>query len=135
MVVSKSSKWWLIAGALLIGAAHMRWGVGALAWIAPIPFLIYLRATQGAASRAWFALALFAGYTLAILKICTAPIPPIMSLVFALPTTLLMLVAFQAWVLASRRGWTWLAPLVFAAASVWPSSHSIASRHSRHGEL
>lgn len=118
MVVSKSSKWWLIAGALLIGAAHMRWGVGALAWIAPIPFLIYLRATQGAASRAWFALALFAGYTLAILKICTAPIPPIMSLVFALPTTLLMLVAFQAWVLASRRGWTWLAPLVFASASV-----------------
>jgi apolipoprotein N-acyltransferase len=96
----------------------MCWGVGALAWVAPIPFLAYLRATRGAASRAWFALALFTGYTLAILKICTAPITPLMSLVFALPTTLLMLAAYQAWDLASRRGPTWLAPLVFAAACV-----------------
>jgi apolipoprotein N-acyltransferase len=118
MAVSKSSKWWLVGGTLLIGAAHMRWGVGALAWVAPIPFLVYLRTTSGFASRTWFALALFAGYALAILKICTAPIPPLMSLVFALPTTLLMLVAYQAWVLASRRGLTWLAPLVFASASV-----------------
>ena len=100
MAVSQSSKWWLVAAALLIGGAHMRWGVGALAWLAPVPFLDYLRATRSAASRACFALALFAGYTLAILKICTAPIPPLMSLVFALPTTLLMLVAYQAWVLA-----------------------------------
>ena len=118
MAMSKSSKWWLIAGALLTGAAHMRWGVGALAWIAPIPYLIYLRATGGAASRAWFALALFAGYVLAVLKICTAPIPPAMSLLFALPTTLLMLTAYLAWVIAIRRGPTFLAPLVFAAATV-----------------
>lgn len=118
MAVSKSSKWWLEAGALLIGAAHMRWGVGALAWIAPIPFLVYLRATAGVASRAWFALALFAGYTLAILKICTVPIPPAMSLVFALPTSLLMFAAYIAWDMAARRGPVWMAPLVFASASV-----------------
>lgn len=118
MEVSKSSPLWLIAGAILTAAAHMRWGVGALAWIAPIPFLIYLRATGGIASRAWFALALFAGYTLAILKICTAPIPPVMSLVFALPTSLLMFTAYLAWDMAARRGSIWLAPLAFASASV-----------------
>ncbi len=118
MTVSRSSKWWLTAGALLIGAANMRWGVGALGWVAPIPFLVYLRATGGIASRAWFALALFAGYTLAILKICTVPIPPIMSLVFAFPTSLLMIAAYLAWDLAARRGPSWLAPLAFASASV-----------------
>jgi hypothetical protein len=73
----KSSKWWLVAGSLLLGASHMRWGIGVLAWITPIPFLVYVRGTRGIAPRALVGLALFIGYTLAILKICTAPIPPV----------------------------------------------------------
>jgi hypothetical protein len=47
---SKIDRWawiWLILGTALTVGAHMRWGLGAMAWIAPIPFLRYLRLKQG----------------------------------------------------------------------------------------
>jgi apolipoprotein N-acyltransferase len=115
---SRSSRVWLVAGVALLGLSQMRWGVGALAWVAPIPFLIYLRATTGARARLLVALALFAGYTLAVSKIVTAPLPPTLAPLFALPTAALATVAYLAWDLARRRSPAWVPPLVFAAASV-----------------
>jgi apolipoprotein N-acyltransferase len=117
MVLSRSSKAWLAAGALLLGLSQMRWGVGVLAWVAPIPFLVYLRATRGARARLLVALALFAGYTLAVLKIVTAPLPLALAPLFALPTAALAAGAYLAWDLARRRSPAWVPPLVFAAAS------------------
>jgi apolipoprotein N-acyltransferase len=114
----KSSKWWLVAGSLLLGASHMRWGIGVLAWITPIPFLVYVRGTRGIAPRALVGLALFIGYTLAILKICTAPIPPVAAVGFALPTAVLATIAYLVWDLGTRRGPAWTAPLIFASATV-----------------
>jgi apolipoprotein N-acyltransferase len=58
----------------------MRWGVGALAWIAPFPLLRYLRLTKGAASRLLFAAAMMLAWTLTVLKIITPPLPLVMSL-------------------------------------------------------
>lgn len=118
LALSKSSRVWLIAGAVLLGLSHMRWGIGVLAWVAPIPFLVYLRATRGALARGLFALALYAGYTLAVLKIVTAPLPPAFAPLFALPTASLAAGAYLAWDLACRRSSTWVPPLVFAASSV-----------------
>jgi apolipoprotein N-acyltransferase len=118
MALSRSSRVWLAAGAVLLGLSHMRWGVGVLAWVAPIPFLIYLRATSGARARLLVGLALFAGYTLAVLKIVTAPLPPALAPLFALPTAALATGAYLAWDLARRRSPAWVPPLVFAAASV-----------------
>ncbi|HMK73794.1 MAG TPA: nitrilase-related carbon-nitrogen hydrolase [Myxococcaceae bacterium] len=65
----------LVLGATLTAAAHMRWGVGLLAWAAPIPFLRYLRITRGFRSRLLFAVAEAVAWTLATAKIVTAPLP------------------------------------------------------------
>jgi apolipoprotein N-acyltransferase len=118
MAPSKSSRIWLVVGALLLGLSQMRWGVGALAWVAPIPFLVYLRATRGARSRLLAALGIFAGYTLAVAKIVTAPLPLAFAPLFALPTSALATGAYLAWDRAQRRSPAWVPPLVFAAASV-----------------
>ncbi len=45
---------WLVLGVALIAAAHMRWGVGVLGFIAPVPFLRYLRLTTGWQRRLLF---------------------------------------------------------------------------------
>jgi hypothetical protein len=45
-------------GAALIFAANFRWGVGVVAWIAPVLLLRYLRLTRGWRSRVTFGLAL-----------------------------------------------------------------------------
>lgn len=41
---------WLLLGAGLLAASQLRFGVGALAWIAPIPFLRHARLTAGEAT-------------------------------------------------------------------------------------
>ncbi|MCA9707435.1 MAG: hypothetical protein KDK70_16405, partial [Myxococcales bacterium] len=38
---------WLGLGVLLLAASQMRFGLGILAWIAPVPWLRHVRITQG----------------------------------------------------------------------------------------
>jgi len=72
---------WLLLGAVLTAAAHMRWGIGLLAWVAPIPFLRYLRITRGWRSRGLFVLAEAVAWTAATAKIVTFPLPFAFALV------------------------------------------------------
>ena len=46
----------LVLGGLLTAAAHLRWGIGLLAWVAPIPFLRTLRLSPGWRPRLLLAL-------------------------------------------------------------------------------
>lgn len=71
---------WLLIGSALVVLVHLRWGVGVLAWIAPVPLLHYLRTTSGWRSRAGFAAALIAAWVIATSKIVTAPLPAAFAL-------------------------------------------------------
>ena len=85
---------WLLLGVALITTANLRFGVDALAWIAFVPFLRYLRLRTG--WRAGMAL-LLAGTTawcLTVIKITTAPLPLALSLMFGLPIGLFMTAPF-----------------------------------------
>ena len=64
---------WLGLGVALLVTAHLRFGIGALAFIAPLPSLRYLRRTHGWASRLALSAALMVGWSLAVLKIVTPP--------------------------------------------------------------
>ena len=64
---------YLVLGALLTVLAHLRFGVGVLAWIAPIPFLRYLRVHRGWKPRAAVAATLAAAWIVACAKIITWP--------------------------------------------------------------
>jgi len=78
----------LILGTLATILTHFRFGIGELAWIAPLPFMLFLHQTNGFKSRATFLAVLFLAWTLAILKICTSPVPYFLAPLFALPIAL-----------------------------------------------
>lgn len=55
--------WYLIIGVVIMSATHLTYNVDLMAWIASVPFLIYLSLTQGLKSRLLFALALFLAWS------------------------------------------------------------------------
>jgi len=81
---------WLVLGGVLLVISQMRLGLGIVAWLAPVPFLHYLRRTNGWRSRLAFFGATAVGWSLATLKIVTAPVPAIAAAGFAAPLTVLM---------------------------------------------
>ncbi len=78
----QSPKALLAIGAFLLVASQMRFGVGVLAWVAPVPWLQYLRITRGWKSRLAFVGVAWLAWSAAVLKIVTAPVPAVMSLAF-----------------------------------------------------
>jgi len=85
---------WFAVGALLLCLAHMRWGIGVVAFLAPIPMLRGLR--LGGSTWLFFAFTII-GWTLAVLKICTDPIPAPFAIAFALPTAVFLGLPYYAW--------------------------------------
>ncbi len=81
---------WLLLGAVLLVASQLRFGIGVLAWLAPVPFLHYLRITERWPSRVAFLAASLVAYTLAIAKIITAPLPLAFAPLFGLPIGLVL---------------------------------------------
>jgi len=106
----------LVLGGLLTAAAHLRWGIGLLAWVAPIPFLRTLRLSPGWRPRLLLALVLAATWTLATAKIVTDPLPAAFALVGVVIAGF-QLSAFLAWDAVRRFAPRW-ATLAFPAALV-----------------
>ena len=94
---------WLVLGTVLLVGSQMRFGLGALAWVAPVPWLRYLRLTSGPRSRLLLAMALAIAWTLAVMKIVTAPLPMVMAVPFALPEAVLLGLPLLGWDLIRRR--------------------------------
>lgn len=130
---------WLLLGAVLLYLSHLRWPAHALAWVAPIPWLVVLRARYGgergpsaesargagdrirAPGAVRFHL-LFAGLSIAVwtaatYKIVTPPIPGVMALAFGAPFGVIRLAPFLIWERWIARGKEGIAVLAFGAAS------------------
>ena len=106
----------LSLGALLIFAANLRWSVGILAWIAPVPLLHALRLQGSRRSRLLVLLALTLAWCTASWKITTDPLPLGFAAVGVL-FALFQWVPFLVWDKVRVRSEV-LAPLAFAAAAV-----------------
>lgn len=76
---------WLLLGAALIVLSQLRWGLGLLAWLAPIPLLHWLRHARGVGDRLLFTAVVLAAWTLAVGKIVTEPLPLVAALGFGVP--------------------------------------------------
>lgn len=108
---------WLFIGISLIILSHTRFGIGMLAFVEPIPFLIYMERSKSSRSKPYLFLALFIGWTLAIAKIVTDPIPWFISPAYALPISLFKAGAYFSFILfKDKRGAAWLFPAVFVLA-------------------
>jgi apolipoprotein N-acyltransferase len=108
----------LLAGIVLTFLAHLRWNVGFLAWLAPVPFLRYLRTTPGLRARALVVAALVAAWIGACFKITTAPLPPVFALAVGAGIGVMAALPYLAWDLLGRRLPAARSALVFAAAVV-----------------
>ena len=105
-------------GCALLVLANFRWGVGAAAWLAPVPLLRYLRRTHGARSRAIFAAALCIAWILATAKIVTPPLPPLAALPLGLLAAGFNLAAYLVWSGLRGRTAPGIALIAFPAAVV-----------------
>ena len=108
----------LTVGCVLIFAANFRWGVGALAWVAPVPLLRYLRLTRGWRSRLLFGIALCAAWIATTLKIVTVPLPVVAAIPTGLVAAMFNLAAYLVWDRVRHRSPQGAALLVFPAAIV-----------------
>ncbi|MGA7121468.1 MAG: nitrilase-related carbon-nitrogen hydrolase, partial [Polyangiaceae bacterium] len=111
---------WLLLGIALVAATQVRASVGALAWLAPLPWLRFLRVTGGRRARLLFCLALFAGWTLATAKIATEPTLLALAPLFALPIAAGQAAAYLTWNELRPRVSTALAVFSFAVLQAVP---------------
>ena len=107
--------WLLLAGVILMVAAHLSYSIDLLGWVAMVPFLIYLQLTSGWKSRAWFTIALLAAWSLIVFKIITEPIPLFIVFMYSIPIGLFHLPGYLIW---SRYKAKKLAILLFPALMV-----------------
>ena len=97
-VVSPSA--WLLLGVLALAVTGMRFNIAAVAWVAPVPWLIYLRRTDTWWQWVGMALAVQVGMFVQILTIITEPIPWFFAPMFSVPMGLgfsVLLWGFEAW--------------------------------------
>jgi apolipoprotein N-acyltransferase len=110
--------WALLAlGALATLATGPRWGIAALAWVAPVPYLLYARRVRG--WRGWLALAgvLILAHPIQLLQIITPPIPVVAAFGFGLPVAVLVLAPLLSAELLRRRAGETLGLYSFACLS------------------
>ena len=118
---------WALAvlGMALVFASGMRWGVPQIAWIAPVPWLLWVRRAEGARGRLAILLALVLASVAQIAKIITPPIPMVFALAFGIPMALGTWVALLVWDALRRRTCEPVALYVWPALTVlaeWASA-------------
>ncbi len=108
----------LFFGITLITLSHMRWGIGLLAWLAPVPFLLFLHQTKGKKSRLLIIGAMCLAWTLATIKIITDPLPLVAALGYGIPLGLIFSAGFLFWDKLRHRVPNVLNAIVFAAVMI-----------------
>jgi apolipoprotein N-acyltransferase len=93
----------LLLGIFLMASTHMTFSIGILAWIAYVPFLLYLHQTSGWQSRLWFFLAYVMAWSLTVFKIVTDPIPFFVIPMYSIPIAVFHLPAFLMWARLRRK--------------------------------
>lgn len=107
--------WFLASGILLMGLSHLSYSVDLIAWIAMVPFLLYLSTTEGLKSRMLFVLALIAAWSVIIVKIITPPIPYLFIFMYSVPISIIHLSGYILFARFSEKRWV---TLLFPAGMV-----------------
>lgn len=89
--------WYLAFGLATMSLSHMTFSIEIMAWVSSVPFLIYLRLTEGWKSRLTFFLALVLAWTFVVAKIISDPIPLVLVLLYSIPISLFHLPGYLIW--------------------------------------
>lgn len=97
-MISKLKPIYLLGlGMLSISLAHMNISMDLAGWFACVPFLVYLRQTNGARSKWLFLFGLIAAWSVCIAKIVSPPMPFVMVFLFSIPISLFQLPGYLVW--------------------------------------
>ncbi|WP_168210309.1 nitrilase-related carbon-nitrogen hydrolase [Persicimonas caeni] len=110
---------------MLTAISGMRYNVALAGWIGSVPWLIYLRHTDGWKSRLVFAGVLQVAAFLAVLKIVTEPLPWFFALMFSVPSAVMSAVLYVLFEWLRRRAGDRWGLAIFPAlviVSEWASS-------------
>lgn len=117
-MTTRAKAWWLLAlGFGWLVLSQTRWGVAPLAWVAPVPLLMALRNRSDQRFRWIFAGLALLAWSLATLKIVTAPLPWVFALAYGVPLALVHLPAYLLWDALVKRGHDAAACAAFAAGT------------------
>ncbi len=108
----------LLLGVVLLGLSQVRFGVDLLAWVAPVPFLVYLKRTHGWRSRLLFIGALAVAWSAATAKYIVPPLPYFFILLNGVTYSIVSGVGYLAWDRLSRGVRSHLGNLAFAGIMV-----------------
>ena len=108
----------LLTGTVLLGLSQVRFGVGLLAWVAPVPFLVFLRRTDGWLSRLALMGVLCLAWTLAAAKYITPPLPYVLILLNGVSFGIVNGIGYLAWDRLRRGLPSHLSSIAFAAILV-----------------
>jgi len=89
--------YYLLLGVITITAAQLNVSIDIIGWVAFVPFLIYLRKTQGIRSRLIFATVFIISWSVSIAKIVTPPMPVAMVFLYSIPISTFQLPGFLIW--------------------------------------
>jgi apolipoprotein N-acyltransferase len=82
--------WALLASGLLLTVlTGPRWGIALLAWLAPVPYLVYARRARGGMAWIWLFGTFFVGHCIQCAAIATPPVPLAAVLGFGPPLAIL----------------------------------------------
>ncbi|MBK7149439.1 MAG: hypothetical protein IPH78_11620 [Bacteroidetes bacterium] len=98
--------YFLLVGIVTIAIAHLNVSIDLAGWIVYVPFLIYLKKTQGAKSKLPFVTALIVGWSVCITKIVSPPMPLAMVFLYSIPICLFHLPGFLIWNKFKNRKWS-----------------------------
>jgi hypothetical protein len=117
----RRNRWELLGAAVLLGVlACGPWGIAAMAWFAPIPWLHYLRTNSDRRARVWFAAAQAAMHLLVVAKGFLGPAGPVSDAFVAAPwreviaASLVISLGHLVWRAAAQRLSNHLGVLAFA---------------------
>jgi apolipoprotein N-acyltransferase len=89
--------YFLLIGILTITMAQLSVSIDLAGWIIYVPFLIYLRKTNGVQSKLIFVAALITGWSFCIAKIVSPPMPLAMVFLYSIPISIFHLPGFLVW--------------------------------------
>lgn len=93
----------LLTGAIAMVLVGERWNVGALAWVMPVPFLLYLWTRKGWRPKLALLGVVQVAMVLQIYKLVTAPMPAVIAVAYGVPLGLAAWIVYVAWDLLRRK--------------------------------
>jgi apolipoprotein N-acyltransferase len=104
--------WYLVIGVFTLTASQFSFNIDLAAYIACVPFLIYLSITKGWKTRLLFFLALIMAWSVATAKIISSPLSYIFVFLYSVPLSLVQLPGYLIWDRFKNHKW---AVLIFPA--------------------